>query len=85
MRAEYATNIQTPILGSTKKWMDDFKKENKLDTYGDVIVEVIEVYKRTLMTPAQIDAASPSESPDAEWVIERALNVLHGIEMEADE
>jgi hypothetical protein len=78
---ESATILQTPILSSTKDWLKEFKEQNGLDTYGDAISQIIEVYKRTLMTPVQIDEASPSESADAEWVIERALNVLHGVEM----
>ena len=82
---ESATILQTPILLSKKMWLKEFKEQNGLDTYGDAISQIIEVYKRTLMTPAQIDEASPSECADAEWVIERALNVLHGIEMVDDE
>ena len=38
---------------------------------------VLDLYERSLMTPAQIDAASPSEVFEAEHVIERALEVLH--------
>lgn len=38
---------------------------------------VIDLYERTLMTPAQIDAANSSEVFEAEHVIELALEVLH--------
>lgn len=38
---------------------------------------VIDLYERTLMSPAQIDKANPSECGDAEWIIERALEVFH--------
>lgn len=79
---ESATILQTPILLSKKLWLKEFKEYHKLDTYGEAIEKIIEVYKRTLMSPAQLDAASPSESPDAEWVLTRALNVLHGVVME---
>jgi hypothetical protein len=82
---ESATILQTPILLSKKMWLKEFKEYHKLDTYGEAIEKIIEVYKRSLMTPTQIDAASPSEMPNAEWVIERALNVLHGVEMGDDE
>lgn len=51
------------------------------ESHGVVLNRVMDVYERSLMTPAQIDQASPSEVSEAEWVIERALNVLHGIEM----
>lgn len=38
---------------------------------------IMDVYERTLLSPAQIDEANPSECGDAEWIIERALEVLH--------
>ena len=38
---------------------------------------VMDLYERALMTPEQIDAANPSEVCEAEWVIERVLEVLH--------
>ena len=38
---------------------------------------VIDVYEKSLMTPAQIDAANSSEVFEAEHVIELALEVLH--------
>jgi hypothetical protein len=38
---------------------------------------VIDLYERSLMTPAQIDAANSSEVFEAEHVIELALEVLH--------
>jgi hypothetical protein len=38
---------------------------------------VIDLYERALMTPAQIDAANPSEVFEAEHVIELAFEVLH--------
>jgi len=54
----------------------------KGDKYDRILERLMDVYERSLMTPAQIDAASPSESGDAEWVIERALGVLHGRRLE---
>lgn len=54
---------------------------NKHRSLAENVFVLLGVYERSLMTPAQIDAASPSEVFEAEWVIERALNVLHGIEM----
>jgi hypothetical protein len=38
---------------------------------------VIDLYERSLMTASHIDAANPSEMSDAEWVIDRVLEVLH--------
>lgn len=38
---------------------------------------VIDLYERSLMTPAQIDAANSSEVFEAEHVIKLALEVLH--------
>lgn len=57
---------------------------NKRRSLTENIATLIDLYERSLMTPAQIDAASPSEVFEAEWVIERALNVLHGIDKEAE-
>ena len=54
----------------------------KGDTYDRILERLMDVYERSLMTPAQIDAASPSEVVEAEHVIERALEVLHGKKIE---
>jgi hypothetical protein len=40
------------------------------------LTTVIDLYERALMTPAQIDAANPSEVFEAEHVIELTLEVL---------
>lgn len=67
----------------------DAEIRDRLKTFGikgdkyDVILErLMDVYERSLMTPAQIDAASPSEVAEAEWVILRALGVLHDNKIE---
>lgn len=72
-----ATIPQTPISVSGKTWLKEFKEHNKLDTYGDAIAKIVEVYKRTLLTPAQIVSANDPEVYEAEHVIERALEVIH--------
>ncbi|NIA12246.1 MAG: hypothetical protein GWP10_21645 [Nitrospiraceae bacterium] len=73
---ESATLLQTPILLSEKKWLKEFKEQHGLDTYGDAIAKIIDVYKRTQMTPAQIVAANDPEVFEAEHVIALALEVI---------
>lgn len=70
----------------------DTERVDRMRTFGtdeeeyDIIFNrVMDVYERSLMTPTQIDAMSPSEVFEAEFVIERALEVLHGIKMVDDE
>jgi len=51
---------------------------DKNEPTWDNINRVLNVYERACMTPAMIDELNPSEVFEAEHVIERALEVLHG-------
>lgn len=56
----------------------------KGEKYDRILERLMDVYGRSLMTPAQIDAADSSEVYEAEWVIKRALGVLHGTKIEGE-
>ena len=74
--SESATILQTPILLSEKKWLKEFKEQHGLDTYGEAIAKIIDVYKRTQWSPARIEAANDPEDSGAEHVIALALEVI---------
>lgn len=81
---ERAMRAPTSAVVITKADRIRLDNVNKRRSLTENIATLIDLYERSLMTPAQIDAASPSEVFEAEWVIERALNVLHGIDMEVE-
>ena len=58
---------------------------NKQCSLTTNITTVLDLYDRSLMSPAQIDAANISEVSEAEHVIELALEVLHDNVPEGDE
>ena len=62
----------------TKEDRTRLENVNNKRSLTENVTTVIDLYERSLMSPAQIDAMSPSETSNAEWVIERALMVLHG-------
>ena len=69
---------ETTTIVITKRDRNRVGEVDRRKSLTENVTTVIDLYERSLMSPAQIDAMSPSETSNAEWVIERALMVLHG-------
>lgn len=68
---------ETTTVVITRRDRTRLGEVNKRRSLTENMTSVIDVYEKSLMTPAQIDAANSSEVFEAEHVIELALEVLH--------
>lgn len=73
----YAPHEETTTCIITKRDRKRLGNVDKRRSITENMALIIDLYERTLMSAAQIDAANPSEVYEAEHVIELVLEVLH--------